>query len=26
VGGEGSVMHVPSVHLAGWSFTGNARG
>jgi predicted Zn-dependent protease len=26
VGGEGSVMHVPSVRLAGWSFTGNARG
>jgi predicted Zn-dependent protease len=26
VGGEGSVMHVPTVRLAGWSFTGNARG
>jgi len=26
VGGEGSVMHVPSVRLAEWSFTGNARG
>jgi predicted Zn-dependent protease len=26
VGSEGSVMHVPTVHLAGWSFTGNARG
>jgi predicted Zn-dependent protease len=26
VGGEGSVMHVPSVGLAEWSFTGNARG
>jgi predicted Zn-dependent protease len=26
VGSEASVMHVPSVHLAGWSFTGNARG
>jgi predicted Zn-dependent protease len=26
VGSEVSVMHVPTVHLAGWSFTGNARG
>ena len=26
VGGEGNVMHVPSVRLAEWSFTGNARG
>jgi predicted Zn-dependent protease len=27
VGGEGGdVMHVPSVRLAGWSFTGNAQG
>jgi predicted Zn-dependent protease len=26
VGGEGSIMHVPSVRLAAWSFTGNARG
>jgi predicted Zn-dependent protease len=26
VGGEGSVVHVPSVRLAAWSFTGNARG
>ena len=26
VGGEGNVMHVPSVHLAEWSFTGSARG
>ncbi len=26
VGSEASVMHVPTVHLAGWSFTGNARG
>ena len=26
VGGEGNVMHVPSVRLASWSFTGNARG
>jgi hypothetical protein len=23
---EGGSMHVPSVHLAAWSFTGNARG
>jgi predicted Zn-dependent protease len=26
VGSEGGVMHVPSVRLAAWSFTGNARG
>jgi len=27
VGGEGGdVMHVPSIRLAGWSFTGNAQG
>ena len=27
VGGEGGdVMHVPSVRLAAWSFTGNAQG
>jgi predicted Zn-dependent protease len=26
VGSEGTVMNVPSVRLAGWSFTGNARG
>ncbi len=26
VGGEDGVMHVPSVRLAAWSFTGNARG
>jgi predicted Zn-dependent protease len=26
VAGEGGTMHVPSVRLAGWSFTGNARG
>jgi predicted Zn-dependent protease len=26
VGGEGNVMNVPSVRLAEWSFTGNARG
>ena len=26
VGGEGSIMHVPSVRLAEWTFTGNARG
>ncbi|HEX5367445.1 MAG TPA: metallopeptidase TldD-related protein [Acidimicrobiales bacterium] len=26
VGGEGAAAHVPSVHLAGWAFTGNARG
>jgi predicted Zn-dependent protease len=26
VGEEGSVMHVPSVRLAAWSFTGNAQG
>jgi len=25
-GGEGGLMHVPSVHLAGWAFTGNAQG
>jgi predicted Zn-dependent protease len=26
VGSEDGVRHVPSVHLASWSFTGNARG
>jgi predicted Zn-dependent protease len=26
VGSEGGIMHVPSVRLASWSFTGNARG
>jgi predicted Zn-dependent protease len=26
VGSEAGVMHVPTVHLAGWAFTGNARG
>jgi predicted Zn-dependent protease len=26
VGSEEGVRHVPSVHLASWSFTGNARG
>ena len=26
VSSEGGVMHVPSVRLASWSFTGNARG
>jgi predicted Zn-dependent protease len=26
VGGEDGIMHVPSVHLGAWSFTGNARG
>jgi predicted Zn-dependent protease len=26
VGSEGGIMHVPSVRLAAWSFTGNARG
>ncbi|HKY65624.1 MAG TPA: metallopeptidase TldD-related protein, partial [Acidimicrobiales bacterium] len=26
VGGEGNVMCVPTVRLAAWSFTGNARG
>ncbi len=25
-GGEGGLMHVPSVHLASWAFTGNAQG
>ncbi len=25
-GGEGGLMHVPSVRLAGWAFTGNAQG
>lgn len=23
---EAGIMHVPTVHLAGWAFTGNARG
>ncbi|MGE3620219.1 MAG: TldD/PmbA family protein [Acidimicrobiia bacterium] len=26
VSNEGGVAHVPTVHLASWSFTGNARG
>jgi predicted Zn-dependent protease len=26
VGSEGGIMHVPSVRLASWAFTGNARG
>jgi predicted Zn-dependent protease len=26
VGTEGGIMHVPSVRLASWAFTGNARG
>ncbi|HZA78236.1 MAG TPA: metallopeptidase TldD-related protein [Acidimicrobiales bacterium] len=26
VGSEGGIMHVPSVRLAAWAFTGNARG
>jgi hypothetical protein len=26
VSSEGGIMHVPSVRLASWSFTGNARG
>lgn len=26
VGGEGPMLHVPSVRLSAWSFTGNARG
>jgi predicted Zn-dependent protease len=26
VGSEGGIVHVPSVRLAAWSFTGNARG
>jgi predicted Zn-dependent protease len=26
VSSEGGIMHVPTVRLASWSFTGNARG
>jgi hypothetical protein len=25
-GGEGGIMHVPSVRLADWALTGNAQG
>jgi hypothetical protein len=26
VGNEGGIVHVPSLRLATWSFTGNAQG